>query len=323
MAKYLDQEMSIEERGNFEKIIRSDREYNKLLSSVQKLWNETKTKQNMIEVNTDSAWEKLKNRIENTSKHSNRKLYMIALRVAAVIIIAAGLSFIIVKSFVNPRDPSNRQLTIRSEPDRMMQTTLPDGSVVYIKANSVISYEYQESGIRELALKGEAFFDIAHDPYKPFIVSSGQAFVKVTGTSFSVRTDNTNNAVDVYVESGLVSLTNKQREDQSVLIEPGYVGILTPNGIEKKLNENVNYLAWKTGRLEFRETNLSKVIDDLNQTYGTNIILDKQEIGECNFTGTFLDHQPVDTVLKVLKTAFNLDIKRMRSDIILSGEGCN
>jgi transmembrane sensor len=332
MAKYLDQEMNIEERGKFEKIIQSDPENNKLLLSVQKLWNETKNKQNMIEVNTDSAWEKLKNRIENQEtvsrqvenirKSSYRKIYFIALRVAAVIIIAAGLSFVIYKAFISPRDSTDRQLTVRSEPDRMMQTILPDGSIIHIKANSVISYERRETGTRELALKGEAYFEIAHDPDKPFIVSTEQALVKVMGTSFSVQADNENQTVYVYVESGLVLLTNKLRKDQSLLIEPGYIGVLTENRIEKKINENENYLSWKTGKLEFRETVLGAVITDLNHTYGTNIIFGNTEIADCHFTGTFLNHQPVDTVLEVLKTAFNMDIKRIHSEIVLSGNGC-
>jgi transmembrane sensor len=332
VAKYLDQEMNNEEKEDFEKIIQSDQEYYKLISSVQKMWNETKNKQNMIEVNTDSAWEKLKNRIENHKtatgqvdyirKSSRIKMYSVAFRVAAVIIIAAGLSFVIFKAFIGPRDSAGRQITVRSEPDRMMQTTLPDGSVVHIKANSVISYERKETGTRELALKGEAFFEISHDPDKPFIVSTDQALVKVIGTSFSVQADNVDQTVRVYVESGLVLLTNRLKEDQSLIIEPGYTGILTENGIEKKINEDENYLSWKTGKLLFRETGLSAVINDLNHTYGTNIIFGNPEIADCRFTGTFLNHQPVDTVLEVLKTAFNLDITRMHSEIILSGNGC-
>jgi ferric-dicitrate binding protein FerR (iron transport regulator) len=287
----------------------------------------------MIEVNTDSAWEKLKARIESQKtpavhdkiiqEHQDRRILYIALRIAAVLFITAGLSLIIIKSLLNPRESADRQITLRSEPDRMMQTILVDGSVVHIKANSVISYGPKGTGSRELTLKGEAFFDITPDPDRPFIVSTEQALIKVYGTSFSVQADEKSNTVNVYVESGLVSLTNKLKEDQSMVIEPGYIGILSDNGIEKKINENENYLAWKTGKLEFRETGLAAVIGDLNHTYGTVIIIDNPEIGKCNFTGTFLNHQPVDTVLEVLKTAFKLDIKKTRSDIILSGEGCN
>jgi transmembrane sensor len=331
LAKYLDQEMVDTERKEFERMIQKDHEYEKLIASVQGVWNETKKKKNMIEVNTDSAWKKLKSRIENHEtkirktenirETPHRKLFSPAFRIAAVILVAMGLSYLVYRALIMPFGDNRGKLTISSEPDRMLQTTLPDGSVVHLKANSTISYELQKTGIRELALKGEAFFDITHNPDQPFIISANQAIVKVIGTSFSVEANNEDNTVNVFVESGKVLLSSKSREDQSLLLEPGYMGILTDKGIDKKLNEDKNYLAWKSGKLEFHESRFEDVINDLNHTYGTNIISGNAEISQCYFTGTFYN-QPVDTVLKVLQTAFNLDIEKTDSEIILRGEGC-
>ncbi len=333
MAKYLDHEMDAEEQQDFENTVKSDHEYEKIPDSVREIWNATKTRQNMIEVNTDSAWEKLKSRIENQEKISDHKkeesyradrsIISFTLRIAAVLIITAGLSLIIYKSFVYPGYLSYRQLVVKAEPDRMMQTTLPDGSVVHIKANSEISYHPGKRGARELSLKGEAFFEISSDPDKPFIVSTGRALVKVYGTSFSVESMENGQTVNVIVESGLVSLASRASEDQYITIEPGYMGILTDQGIEKRLNNNDNWLAWKTGKLEFRMKTLDSVIADLNHTYGTNITIENPAIADCHFTGTFLNHQPVDTVLEVLKTAFNLNVRQNESYIILNGTGCN
>lgn len=333
MARYLDHEMDAEEQMDFENIVKSDQEYGRILDSVRETWNSTKTRQNMIEVNTDSAWEKLKARIESHEKISNhvkksseradRNIIVFALRIAAVLIVTAGLSLIIYRSFIYPSYISYRQLVVKAEPDRMMQTTLPDGSIVHIKANSEISYQPGKRGARELSLKGEAFFEISPDPDKPFIVSTGPALVKVYGTSFSVESKENGQIVNVYVESGLVSLASREREYQYITIEPGYMGTLTNKGIEKKLNNDDNWLAWKTGKLEFRMKSLDSVIADLNHTYGTNITIENQGIADCHFTGTFLNYQPVDTVLEVLKTAFNLNVRRTQSDIILSGTDCN
>jgi transmembrane sensor len=333
MARYLDHEMDSEEQKDFENTVKSDKEYGRILDSVQGAWNAIKSRQNMIEVNTDSAWEKLKARIENEKKlsdhvkessaGSNRNIISFALRIAAVLVVIAGLTLIIYKSLIYPRYSANRQMIVKAEPDRMVQTTLPDGSVVHIKASSEIIYQSGKKGARELSLKGEAFFEISPDPDRPFIVSTGHALVKVYGTSFSVETEKNDQIVNVYVESGLVSLSSKTREDQHITIEPGYMGTLTDKGIEKKLNNDDNWLAWKTGKLEFRMKSLDSVIADLNHTYGTNITVENSEIADCHFTGTFLNHQPVDTVLEVLKTAFNLEVRRTQSDIILSGTGCN
>jgi ferric-dicitrate binding protein FerR (iron transport regulator) len=333
MARYLDHEMDAEEQMDFEITARSDQEYEKILDSVRETWNATKTRQNMIEVNTDSAWEKLKTRIETQEKlsgpakkiseHADRNIIFFALRIAAVLVVTAGLSLVIYRSFIYPNFISQRQLVIKAEPDRMVQTTLPDGSVIHIKANSEINYHKGKRGTRELSLKGEAFFEISPDPDRPFIISTGPALVKVYGTSFSVESQKNGQTVNVYVESGLVSLARSARENQYITIEPGYMGTLTDKGIEKKLNSNDNWLAWKTGKLEFRMKSLDSVIADLNHTYGTDITLESQVIADCHFTGTFLNHQPVDTVLEVLKTAFNLDITRTGSGTILSGTGCN
>ena len=332
VAKYLDQEMDDPEKKEFERMIQTDHEYEKLIASVQEVWNETKKKKNMIEVNTDSAWEKLKNRIENhkteireaenVRESSYRKIFTPVFRIAAIILVVMGLSYLVFRAFIMPLGYNTEKLTVNSEPDHMIQTTLPDGSIVHLKANSSISYELQKTGIRELDLEGEAFFDIAHDPDQPFVISANQALVKVVGTSFSVEADNENNTVNVFVESGLVLLSDKSRGDQSLLVEPGYMGILTKNGIDKKLSEDKNYLAWKSGKLEFHESNFKAVINDLNHTYGTNIVSGSTELSECDFTGTFFN-QPVDTVLKVLQTAFNLDIEITDFEIILRGDGCN
>jgi transmembrane sensor len=331
IAKYLDQEMNTAEQTDFEKTVESDREYSRILESVRTIWNSTKTNKNMLEVNTDSAWEKLKNRIENQEKtrdhtksfsdRSDRNIISFALRIAAVLLITAGLSITAYKLFINPRI-SEKHIVVRAEPGRMVQTILPDGSVVHIKANSEINWHTGTSGTRELTLKGEAFFEVVHDPDRPFTVYTGPAIVKVYGTSFSVESEESSHTVNVFVESGLVSLTNKTREGQSVTIEPGFMGILSEKGIEKKVYRNENLLAWKTGKLEFRMTAMDSVITDLNHTYGTSIILENPGIAGCHFTGTFLNHQPVDTVLEVLKTAFNLEISRTGSDIMLSGPDC-
>jgi ferric-dicitrate binding protein FerR (iron transport regulator) len=333
MAKYLDQEMNASEKEDFEKDLRSDEESSGILESAREIWNATKNIQNMIEVNTDSAWEKLKKRIENQEKitdhaeavsyRKERKILFNALRIAAVLLVVAGLSLIVYRSFIYPDISSGKQMVVRTEPDRMTRTILSDGSVLDIKANSRIRYRTGRGGTRELALKGEAFFEIAPDPGRPFIISAGPAIIKVTGTAFSVMTEKNKHAVSVYVESGLVSLSAKGMNGQSVTLEPGYIGTLTKKGIEKKLNNDENRLAWKTGKLVFRMTPLSSVINDLNHTYNTSITIESPVISDCNFTGTFLDHQPVDTVLEVLKTAFNLNVKRTSSDIILNGNGCN
>jgi transmembrane sensor len=331
LAKYLDKEMNDQEMQLMQKLILSDDEYDRIISEVQKPWNILKKQKNMIEVNTDSAWEKLKNRIEQTqtgtthekniSFSSGRWSIPYYLRIAAILIVATGLSYLFYRTVIQPDRNLQNKLTINSGSDQSIESTLPDGSTVLLRARSRLQFEHQASGTREVVLTGEAYFDVSPNPDEPFIVVTDQALVEVIGTSFSVHVDDNNNQVKVLVESGHVLLTDRSNKKNSLVIESGYIGIVSRDGIKQVENQDINYLAWKTKMLVFRETRLEDVIHDLNHTFGTNIVYGDARMAGCRFTGTFYN-QPVDTLLQVLKTAFNLELEYTRSQITLIGEGC-
>jgi transmembrane sensor len=330
LAKYLDMEINDQEMQLMEKYIMSDNEYAQIIEEVKKAWLANKKQQNMIEVNTDSAWKKLKDRIEQTqtaaknekkiSLSSKHRIIPFFLRIAAMLILAAGISYILYRTIIQP-DRNSDTMTVRSGPDQSIESTLPDGSTILLKAQGKLEYKHQTSGVREVILQGEAYFNVSHNPDEPFIVKTDQALIQVMGTSFCVEVDHDNNKVKVFVESGRVLLSDRSNKNLSRFIEPGFIGIVSKKGIDQEENQNINYLAWKTKKLVFRETRLEDVVNDLNHTFGTNIVYGDTKIGECLFTGTFYN-QPVDTLLQVLKTAFNLDIEVNRSEIILKGEGC-
>ena len=98
------------------------------------------------------------------------------------------------------------------------------------------------------------------------------------GTSLNVRTDLPDNAVEVFVKSGKVKLYRKDDENKALVIEPGYIGILLNDEIIKRKNDDINYLAWKTGKILFKETNLQHVVRTLNNTYNVKIEIADPEI---------------------------------------------
>ncbi|KPK84044.1 MAG: hypothetical protein AMS27_11115 [Bacteroides sp. SM23_62_1] len=330
LVKYLDNEMNDREKQLMIDLIQSDTDYARLISDLQGPWNAIKKQPNMIHVNTDAAWEKLKKRIEQdraeTKKEktvrftSGQRIVPYFLRIAVILVFASGLSYVLYRTLIQP-DRNQRILTVNSSTDQSMESTLPDGSTVLLKAQSKVEFKQQASGTREVILQGEAFFDVVHKPDEPFIVITNQARIEVLGTAFSVQVDQNNNLVIVLVESGRVLLSERSGKEQSMVIDPGQMGIVSKEGIKQEENQNINYLAWKTKKLVFRETLLEDVINDLNHTFGTNIVYGDARMATCRFTGTFYN-QPVDTLLQVLKTAFNLDVEYSRSQITLVGEGC-
>ena len=87
-------------------------------------------------------------------------------------------------------------------------------------------------------------------------------------------------------------------------------------------NTDENYLSWKTRKLTFRQESLGEVTRVLNRTYKKEFLFENQELENCLFTGTF-DQWPVDSVVRVIQLALNLDVEQNQDIFILSGDACN
>ena len=332
IAKYLNNEVSDQERKEMKERIETDPEYLEIFKSVKMTWPKNQNIEKMNEFKTDIAWNKVRDRIAQESPYhadtgptenppSRRISLAPLLKIAAAIVIIAGLGYAGYRFFGQTGNISNKMTVANNDMENPLESVLPDGSTVFVKSNGKVSYHSGEEGERIVELKGEAFFNVVRDPSKPFIVETGNAIITVLGTSFSVHNDAQFNQVNVFVESGSVLLSEKEKSDHAIQLEPGYIGKLSSSEIRKEVNQNENYLAWKSRKLVFRETELKEVIDDLNRTYSTHVIHGDTKISNCKFTGTFYN-QPVDSVIHVLGTVFNLQIEKTRSEIILSGEKC-
>ncbi len=127
---------------------------------------------------------------------------------------------------INP-DILSRKITIAAGNDeKNIKVELPDGSTIFLNRNSQLSYRSNFNGRgRNVNLKGEAFFEIAPDATKPFIIDAGNARVRVVGTSFNVITRNSESAVEVYVKTGKVLLSDNSGSKELAL-DPGYIGTM-------------------------------------------------------------------------------------------------
>jgi len=328
LAKYLDDETTDEEKIEIEKCITSDPAYGEIFVSVKKPWDLIKRKEKMIEVNTDEAWNNLKNRIESDIQARGSKLpgkfirrsavFRQVLRIAAALVLVAGVSYSVYRLFIYDANFEGQSLIVKADAEQILETQLPDGSEVVLNKGSKLEYIDENTGIRSVTLEGEGYFNVRQDPHNPFIIKTGDAVIKVVGTAFSVFNNIRNNTIEVFVEEGTVHFSHAQNESEAALIEAGYIGIIQENRLSVEKNPDINYLAWKTRKLVFQECPVDDVINSLNHTYGSNIVHGDTKISEFRFTGTFYN-QPLDSVLYVMKTAFNLEIEISKSQIVLTG----
>jgi transmembrane sensor len=198
------------------------------------------------------------------------------------------------------------KVTVASAADeKNIELLLADGSKIYLNRDSKLTYpkEFGRNN-RKVSLRGEAFFDIAPDASRPFIIDAGKASVRVLGTSFNVMTDNGHNEVEVYVSSGKVMLSSTDGS-RSVTLEPEYVGKVSEAASSQTLNTNVNYLSWHTELLVYDGERLEVVFEDLKRTFNIEIRAGDPAINDFRLTSPF-EHQPQDTIIKLICTTFNL-----------------
>lgn len=273
-------------------------------------WKELGNMSDEKEINVDKAWNNLFSRMnesENEADKSGTRIRLLRgsfMKVAAIALVILSLGMAAMY-LANP-DIFSRKITIASGNDQKnIEVSLPDGSKVYLNRNSEFSYLSNFGGRkRNVSLTGEAFFEIAPDASKPFIIDAGNAKVRVVGTSFNVITRNIESAVEVFVKTGKVMLSSKTGS-KSLALDPGFIGTMDSEISEKTLNKNPNYLSWKTGLLVYNGQKLDVVFSDLKRVYNMDIEVADSSILENTWTSP-IDNQPQETIIRLICASFNL-----------------
>ncbi len=271
-------------------------------------WKEIKDMNDKREIDVDKAWKRVTDRLDQaeTERGEIRKLTIgnIILRVAALGLILVTLgtgSFLIYNKL-----QFQKQLTLSTGPDQKnLLVELNDGSKIYLNRNSELTYKKNfGKNDRSVHLSGEAFFQIAPDPDKPFIIDAGNANVKVVGTSFNVITENQNSEVEVFVKTGKVLLSDTENI-RAVELTPGDIGKIDASKAEKTVNTDPNYLSWNTGLLVYNGQSLDVVLKDLKRVYNMDIVADDKSILENRWTSP-IDNQSEETIIRLICASFNL-----------------
>jgi transmembrane sensor len=290
VTKYLASEAKTAEKEAVEKWASQSEQNKRELEEAKILFEKTDEFYQLKSFNTNAAWVKTQQRTDSktisiTPREKPRKVFIstfykyAAILVLALLVGTAGYYFGLKNQVQNVYSE-----VISAEKQVVNEYILPDGSVVALNSNSKLQFPKKfKNNVREVTITGEAFFDVVPDAEKPFIINAGKAQVKVLGTSFNVNAYPENERVEVVVETGIVQVVSTEKlntpETAEILLNPGEKGILLNSlgKLEKGLNSDPNYLAWKTRNLLFENTPLNEVVQYLNKTYHTEIQLKGEE----------------------------------------------
>lgn len=232
---------------------------------------------------------------------------------ASILLIVAALSvFLTIQYWEHPVTT----YTTTSVEQRII--TLPDGSAVRLNANSRISFPENLTGSnRKIKLDGEAFFDVAKNSGRPFLVHTSDAVVRVLGTSFNVKESSEDKSVLVAVEEGVVSLHREGFEKEAATLERGQLGRLAERTGRVTVEQtNIeNYLSWINGRLVFENMPLRQVFRQLEHIYGIESRLGDPSIATLKLT-VHSEKTSLEEVLKTIALSMEITYQKKGNTVI-------
>jgi transmembrane sensor len=234
-------------------------------------------------------------------------------RVACILVLAFSLGFLSSLHFSDATIPEATEPQLvyvehKTVPGVKSHLTLSDGSQVILNSGSELKYVQNfETDRREVYLKGEAFFNVAKDTQRLFIVNSRDAQTTALGTSFNVKAYE-GETVDISLLTGKVAVKKDRTMDEVVTLSPGEaVKIDTEKGKLVKADFNKDQvIGWTKKLLIFHKTPLLEAIRVLENWYGVQIQIKNQPSDRVLLSGRFQD-ETLGNVLEGLKFSARFD----------------
>ncbi len=208
-------------------------------------------------------------------------------------------------------------------PSQANKVILPDGSLVWLKERAVIDYsENTQAHTREVRLKGEALFEVARDPLKPFVIHCGKYTATAIGTSFNIKSDN--DRVELTVLTGRVRLAYEN--DSAIIVHPKEQVVLAVRKVvETKLLEPGKELRSVTANtgydMHFEDTRMEEIVQRIESKFDVEIVVDQKSLRNCMISADFTD-QSLPVTLAMISEALGVTYSMDGNRITLSGAGC-
>ncbi|RWR26619.1 FecR family protein [Sinirhodobacter populi] len=232
---------------------------------------------------------------------------MRAAAVAAVAALAAGI-------WHYPRMMADWRADYLTATGDRATVRLPDGSTMVLNTDSAVALDF-DNGRREVSLlRGEAWFDVRHDPDHPFRVTGGFGRAEVKGTAFSLRREDGRD--EVVLERGRVDVSCLCDGAGPVALHPGEAVTVPPAGPQAPVPASPERLAWREGRVMFRDTRLGEVVSELSRYYDGTIIVAGDRISRIVVTGNYrLDR--IEGAIRTLADAAGVRMTRLPGGVII------
>jgi len=305
---YLLGEANAEEIRLVDEWLAANPENGNYYDQLKQVWEKSKLIAASSSVDTNAAWNRFQARTQVHKAKSRNSLF---LRVAATVIFVIGAALLGI--YLNDQYGNTHQMAV-STIEKTLVDTLPDGSVVTLNKKSSISYPKKFKGnTRKIQLKGEAFFNVSPDKTKPFVIDVKDIQVEVVGTSFNIRENK--ESTSVIVETGIVKVT---KAGNTITLTAGEMMEIIDSGkiINKSKSSDKLYNYYRSKQFVCEDTPLWKLVQVLNEAYGSEIVITRSELKDLKINTTFNDAS-LDEILSVIHETFLITVTKKDNRILL------
>lgn len=214
-------------------------------------------------------------------------------------------------------------ITSKSTQQEHRLITTPDGSTVWLNSNSELDFPSQFSGAtREVTLRGEAFFDIKHDPLRPFIIHTGKVKTTVLGTAFNIRALPNESSVVVTVTRGKVRVGDDKNTTELTANQQVSVNLVGKT-LKPQHTEGDLVASWTREDLIMDNITFAEAVSIIKDRYKVDVEFQNSDLRGCRFTSTFLKDASLDQMLTAICIVNRATFTMQDKKVVVNGEGCD
>jgi transmembrane sensor len=311
IAKQLKAQASVQELQELQNWLQADASHQRQYDELLGIWQNSGRLLHVPGFDTHNAWLKIENQIKQPQVAETAPVISLFIKRAAIAVVLLGAITLAAWWYFNRTEwQSFTALT----GNQVLQ--LPDQSVVHVRKGSVLRFpQHFTAKERHVELTGEAFFEVQHNEQQPFRITTAHSAIRVLGTSFLVNTNETTD--EVAVVTGQVQVQDKKNFNQ-VIVPAGQRVVLLQHQFMQQSITDSNFIAWRTGHLNFANAPLQKVLEDVAHFYGETIELEPTAApaaAALRMTLRF-ENQPLEQALEEIRLITGLALKKENGKII-------
>lgn len=256
---------------------------------------------NVTEAVSASLWQN----IQSSIKAGRRKGLLTQLnkwQVAAAVLVIVSVAGLSLWKILPAARESGKWTSLHNTDQQVRKISMPDGTTIWLNARATLSYNEQayNGKDREVIVTGEAYFDVAGNPEKPFRVRTGSVTTEVLGTAFNVEHYGNENDIRITLVQGKVAVA---ADNVKQILSPGQRMSynISRHAMEVQHTDVTSTKEWLNGKLVFNDIPLADVLKRIATTCNINIVCSQPALLEGKrLTGTYTRKGPADLLRQIL-----------------------